>query len=228
MRIALCFLASLFLASASGQTFAPRWIATHEELTDGAKEIYQAKIAADSAGGVIVATTTNGGRTGEDLLVRKHIAATGALVWERRYDGPIHSPDRLAGLALDSAGNALVLAAVYGANEDEYFYVAKYAAGDGALLWERRLATEYGGYPYAIACDAAGDAIVAGTANSASSRDLYLAKCAGSSGAVLWERHHAANTYPKAVIGEGCCFAQGVGVIGDATVFAGDLHSPCG
>ena len=119
MRIALCLLSCLLVTSAPAQTFAPRWIATHDEITDGAQESYKAKVAADNTGGVIVATTTNGGRTGEDLVVRKHVAATGALVWERRYDGPGHTPDRLAALVLDSAGNALVLAAVYGANEDE-------------------------------------------------------------------------------------------------------------
>jgi len=80
-----------------------------------------------------------------DVYTAKYAGAGGARIWASRYNGPADRSDLVRGLTLDEEGNVIV-AGFSGSNswlvdvELNEIFAAKYAAKDGALLWEKRLA----------------------------------------------------------------------------------------
>ncbi len=93
-------------------------------------------VAVDSDGNVFV-TGWSDNETNADCYTAKYAASNGALVWDKRYNGPADGDDWGVALAADKNGNVVVMANSFnGSNND--FYTAKYAAADGALLWEKR------------------------------------------------------------------------------------------
>src|SRR5437016_10897062 len=93
-------------------------------------------VEVDSAGNVVV-TGSSYGITGYDYYTAKYAAADGALLWERRYNGPANGDDFSTAVAVAPSGNIVVTGySSNGTNTD--YYTAKYAAADGALLWEQR------------------------------------------------------------------------------------------
>ena len=61
----------------------------------------------------------------------------GLCFGSKRYNGPANSGDQARSVEVDSAGNVVVTGSSYGITGYDY-YTAKYAAADGALLWEKR------------------------------------------------------------------------------------------
>jgi hypothetical protein len=118
-------------------------------------------------------------------------------LWVQRYDGPGHGNDFANAVAVDSAGNAIVTGQSQNGNGDYDFYTAKYASGDGTLLWERRYDSLYhlDDVATAVAVDSAGNVAVTGysaDAGPAGSLDLstefYTAKYSATDGHVIWAR----------------------------------------
>jgi hypothetical protein len=70
------------------------------------------------------------------------------------------------------------------------FHIAKYAAGDGTIVWERSYSGAANHRASAIAVDPADNVFVAANSASTDMNDFYVAKYAGSDGAVLWEKHY--------------------------------------
>src|SRR5262249_24818624 len=117
----------------------------------------------------------------------------GALLWEKRYAGPGYSEDQPSALALDASGNVVVTGTSSGTNSTPDYYTAKYAAVDGALLWEKRYAPPANGFEetHAVAVDGSGNVVVTGTTWGDNSRkDYYTAKYAAADGALLWEKRY--------------------------------------
>ncbi len=149
----------------------------------------------DAAGNVVVAGTANDG-FGYDLYVGKLNGATGALIWERRYDGPSHQNDWANAVAVDAAGNVIVggQSETFGNGGD--YYTAKYNGATGAQIWEQR----YNGTSnnrdeiVAVAVDAAGNVVVTGT-DATTIYDIYTVKYAAATGAILWAMHTNAASY---------------------------------
>ncbi|MDB6032461.1 MAG: hypothetical protein JWM16_2799 [Verrucomicrobiales bacterium] len=118
----------------------------------------------------------------------KYSSIDGSMLWERRYKD-VSSSDRVSGMAVDAAGNVAV-AGFPNLWSNHEVYIAKYAAGDGALLWEKTY--QFPGidtlFTLAVAIDAAGDVVVAGSSGDWGNRDLFTAKFQASNGMILWKK----------------------------------------
>jgi hypothetical protein len=120
-----------------------------------------------------------------------YAAGNGALIWERRYNGPANSNDWASAVAVDSSGNVVVTGSSCNGSNDDY-YTAKYAAANGALLWEKR----YNGPgnasdgASAVAVDANGNVVVTGYSSNGTNSDYYTAKYAAADGTLLWEKRY--------------------------------------
>jgi hypothetical protein len=121
----------------------------------------------------------------EDSLLTVKYDSSGALVWTRTLD--IGSSEQGLGAACDSLGNSFVagLLGEYPANS----FAVKYSA-TGDVIWT----TQYDGYEdefYDVACDDAGDPVVAGRVSDGGESDFLVIKYA--SAVALHEPHAAAN-----------------------------------
>jgi hypothetical protein len=159
-------------------------------------------VAADAAGNIIAAGAAGGtlpGQTSlgeEDAYVRKY-SPTGDELWTRQFGTP--STDRAFGVAVDASSNIMVVGRTGGAlpgqtnaGGDDAF-VRKYSP-DGAELWTRQFGTAGPDLATAVAVDASGNILVAGTTEGAlpgqtqaGSGDAFVRKYSPD-GTELWTR----------------------------------------
>lgn len=155
---------------------------------------YGQAIAVDSLNNVIVTGGSNGNGTQTDYYTAKYAAGDGALIWERRYNGPGGSADAAYDITVDSDDNPIVTGQAYGVSSDRDYYTAKYAAADGAILWEKIYSGSNSGYEIgtAVDVDSNGDVVVTGTSalSSWGAMDYYTAKYAGADGNLIWEKRY--------------------------------------
>ncbi|MES2466373.1 MAG: PQQ-binding-like beta-propeller repeat protein [Verrucomicrobiota bacterium] len=156
-------------------------------------------VAVDSRGDVVVTGTSNNGTAGSgtdpngnDYYTAKYSSLDGTLLWEKRYNGPANRADASAAVAMDSGGNPVVTGSSRSDSNgdglyDNDYYTAKYAAADGALIWEQRYngLLAFGDIASAIAVDPAGNVVVTG-----SSGGYYTVKYAAADGALLWSKRY--------------------------------------
>jgi outer membrane protein assembly factor BamB len=95
-------------------------------------------VAVDGSGNVVVTGYSNNTDFNQDYYTAKYAAADGALLWEKRYNGPANNDDVGIAVAVDSTGNVVVTGYSFGTSSYYDYYTAKYAATSGALLWEKR------------------------------------------------------------------------------------------
>ncbi len=161
--------------------------------TNGAKDAAH-DLAVDSSGNAIV-TGVSFNSINPDFYTAKYAAADGALLWERRYDGPLLDDDQPSAVAIDLNGNAIVTgfssARTNGTASTDY-YTAKYAAANGALIWEKRYNGTGNGNDAAtaLAVDTNGNVIVTGRSPNPTNSDYYTAKYAAANGALVWEKRY--------------------------------------
>jgi outer membrane protein assembly factor BamB len=126
-----------------------------------------------------------------DFYTAKYAASDGALLWEQRYNGPANGNDRAQAVALDADGNVVVTGYSFGTGSGYDYYTAKYAAADGALLWEKRYngPANFDDIPRAVAVDTIGNVVVTGNSTvSAGFSESYTAKYAATDGDLLWAK----------------------------------------
>ncbi|MDQ3414664.1 MAG: hypothetical protein M3480_06780, partial [Verrucomicrobiota bacterium] len=149
-----------------------------------------ASIMTDTAGNIYVGGSTVGDAT--DVMTLKFTSA-GVLQWRKTWDGAAFGPfsnDAIIKLLLDANGNPLVLInGLTGSNQPDYV-VVKYAAGDGAILWEASWGTNGGEYPIDMEIDVAGDVYVTGTAIDLIDKYSTI-KLNGSNGQLIWQFYDA-------------------------------------
>ncbi len=145
-------------------------------------------LAVDGAGGVYIGGSTTG--DGGDALILK-LDAAGAVQWVRVWDGPAFAPysqDSVQSVALDPAGDLVVLIhGVMGSLHPDYV-VVKYDKDDGAVVWQSNWGVGGGDFPSDMAIDAGGDIYVTGTGINLT--DMYSTiKLRGSDGGLLWQEY---------------------------------------
>ncbi len=147
-------------------------------------------VAVDSAGNVAITGVSRDLNGIGDYYTAKYASSDGTLLWERRYNGPANRSDAGYSAAVDGLGNVVVTGRSQNATNYDY-YTAKYAAADGALLWEKRYNGPANGSDaaYSVAADSAGNVVVTGQSADNGS-DFYTAKYADDDGHLLWEARY--------------------------------------
>jgi hypothetical protein len=179
----------------------------------------QRSMAVDAAGDVIVTGFTDTS-TLSDIMTVKFSGATGAVIWMKTFDSVGSGYDQSWAMALDAAGNAIVTGYTFNGGAEYDIKTIKYAAADGAILWQNTFAGPASGIDFgiAIAVDGAGNAIVAGNVWNGTDDDMKTIKFAAADGSVLWDKTFAgaagANDYVYAMAVDG---AGNVVVTGEAT-----------
>jgi hypothetical protein len=138
-------------------------------------------VAVDSVGNVIFCGPSPGNGTGRDYYTAKYAAADGALLWEKRYNGPADGDDLPYSVVLDGAGNVIVTGSSPGSYRNDDIYTVKYAAADGGLVWEKRYNApgDKDDVGVVVVVDSAGSVVVTGrSTNSAGNYDFYTVKYA--------------------------------------------------
>jgi hypothetical protein len=162
-------------------------------------------VTVDNGGNVIVSgyTQPDVDDSQVDGYLAKYAASDGAVLWKQR--GPAYSQFYKA--VVDGRDDIIVSGYAPGRAHGQYsldYYTAKYAASDGALIWEHRYDGPVGDNDeaYGVSVDSAGNVAVTGysTYYFASPdyllRDIYTAKYAGPDGLLLWEkRYHGPGQY---------------------------------
>ena len=183
-----------YTAKYAAATGALLWEASYNgpaKKDDGATAV-----AVDGSGNVIVTGYSTASVSGSDFYTAKYAAANGALLWERRYNGPSNSDDRANAVAVDASGNAIVTGYSITFGSSYGYYTAKYAAADGALLWEKIGAPGISDeISQAVKVDASGNVVVTGYTGASpngtgNGDDFYTAKYAAATGALLWEARY--------------------------------------
>jgi hypothetical protein len=110
-------------------------------------------------------------------------SSAGGQLWWNSYNGPGNANDQASAVAVDASGNVLVTGSSYGTNGNYDYYTAKYAAADGAMLWEKRYNGPANSSDSAqeVAVDASVNVLVTGYSNGTNGYpDYYTAKYVGS------------------------------------------------
>ncbi|MEQ1515810.1 MAG: PQQ-binding-like beta-propeller repeat protein, partial [Usitatibacteraceae bacterium] len=147
--------------------------------------------ATDAAGNVFIGGSTWNG-SNDDMRTVKLAAATGAVVWDKTFNGPGDGPDYVFALAVDAQGNVIVTGEsrtnVNPAGDPDWKTI-KYAAADGAILWQKVFAGAAAGLdiPNAVAIDKSGNVLVSGYTFNGANSDMKIIKYAALDGTVLWE-----------------------------------------
>lgn len=154
-----------------------------------------AALAVDAEGNVVVTGSSRGSGYApgndnySDIYTAKYAAADGAVLWEKRYDGPFQAVDGGKAVVIDASGNVVVAGISQTSSSAYDRYTAKYAAADGSLMWEKR-----NGFfsrldvPNAVATDFNGNVVVAGVALFGG--NFFAAKYEATKGTQLWEKRY--------------------------------------
>jgi len=109
------------------------WSRYHDTGKYGNAQPYD--VAVDDIGNVFITGPASTDSTGWDIYTTK-VRPSGALAWERRYDGQRHADDYGRGIALDSDGNVYVAGEMRNALNKRKPIILKYDSS-GTLVWDR-------------------------------------------------------------------------------------------
>ena len=163
------------------------------------------RVLAIGGGRVVVGGQLVSAAGDPDFAVVALDAASGGELWRVVIDGSAAGDadaDDVLGVAVDAAGDVLVVGRLSDVVTDDDAVAMKLAGATGAELWRTVVkgGNDNADVFQALALDAAGDLLVAGTLRSPATRaDLLVAKLANATGAEVWRRaidgtEHAADT----------------------------------
>ncbi len=199
-----------YTAKYNGATGALIWDETYDDAAGD--DDAGTSVAMDAVGNVIVSGIVRNLDVTYSFHTIRYKSALNAtqMDWQRTYDSPggnaidpsspspsLISPENFSPyLGVDGAGNAIIAGTSILDGFKTAFYVAKYAAASGAILWESQTA-EIGGTNFvndnvnALVVDGAGNAIVTGRSqNPEDGTDgaYYTVKFDGADGVILWQQ----------------------------------------
>ena len=145
------------------------------------------KLVSDSNGDIIITGSTYDSVNSSVTI--KYSGGDGHVLWQRSYGGPVNGYYSSSGVTVDSSGNVAVTGYTIGIDGYPDYYTAKYAAADGALLWEKR--SNDGGE--VVAVDGSGNVVVTGvpgtgptTITTPLSMQRRTARCFGRNATTVW------------------------------------------
>lgn len=149
-------------------------------------------VTVDGQGDVFAAGTAPNPPHGNDLAVVKLDGATGAERWRHLGDGGANGLDFAYAIGLDAVGDVAAAGIGHGVGSED-FTVVKLSGVDGSEQWHYAVSGNDPNFPegeaLAVAFDAAGDVVAAGTtASVGNTLDFTVVKLAGDSGAERWSR----------------------------------------
>lgn len=176
--------------SGPGADGAPTWKVVRD--ANGGEDRITAIAASASGLAVTGYSQTNGPASDFDMLTVRY-AADGSELWQRTLDGGA-GDDR--GWVVDLAPNGTVTASATSYNGSiKEIRTLRYAAADGATLWQRAYSGGNLSEPMALATDAAGDTYLAGVTFTATGKnDYYIARYRSVDGFPVWETLHDSGT----------------------------------
>jgi outer membrane protein assembly factor BamB len=119
-------------------TGAQLWVQRYNGPGNGPDEA--SSVVVSPAGGTVFVTGASYGATSQsDYATVAYDAATGAVLWEKRYNGPANDSDYASSVAVSPDGNTVYIAGTStGATTGQDFATVAYNAATGAQLRVRR------------------------------------------------------------------------------------------
>lgn len=146
----------------------------------------------DATGAVYVAGYITTGSQGQDIWVGKFPGACGTpLLWSATINGALSSTDYASGIALDAAGDLVVVGTQSVADRFRDIWAAKLDAATGSVLWSLTLDGGEGDNDSGFGCavDASGTIYLTGYVDrrkTGAFEDVWLAGVSPA-GATMWE-----------------------------------------
>ncbi|HEX8426849.1 SBBP repeat-containing protein [Hymenobacter sp.] len=168
--------------SASGQQL---WVVRYNGPGNGSDA--PTKLVVDQVGNVYVTGSSTGIGSGSDYATIKY-SASGAKLWEARYNGAGRSEDQANALAVDAAGNVYVTGSSFGRAD---YVTLKYSAS-GQQLWEARYngISNGNGSAADLAVDATGSVYVTGYSLGSLTGNDYATVKYSANGQQVWEARY--------------------------------------
>lgn len=145
-------------------------------------------VAVDDNGDIVVSGASSDAVSGDDFVTIKYAGSSGQQLWLARHAGPGANSDGARDLAIDAAGDVIVIGSSPD-SEDVANLTIKYSGASGLQLWEARVdipgLSGYGNLT-GLAVDGNGDVLVAGFTADSNAYASHTAKFSGASGATLW------------------------------------------
>ncbi|HYC38449.1 MAG TPA: hypothetical protein VEC19_18620 [Usitatibacter sp.] len=188
-----------------GQTIAASseiWIARHrgedgamawQQPVDAGTAVTPAAVAVDGSGNAFVTGTYLNSLGHEDWHLAKLAASSGAVLWRKLYDSG--GRDFAAALAVDAAGDAIVVGTTRFASGASNIRSVKNAGATGRTLWDVVDGGDGPAVAGAVRADGSGNVIVTGSRGD----DIRTLKYS-STGALAWQARYA-GTAPGAESG---------------------------